>query len=163
MSYLVTSNLKDYKSVVATSVSAQDFTTDTQTLVITGTEIDYTPHVSATHVIYSTAFAANTYGPVASTSHIKLVTGSVGGSMSDYDNGTDNNFASERTSHPHSSLITLQHEIPTWSGEKTLKLQIREESVSGGVLHGSQFFDGSITESNYGFYHPNVIIYSIIK
>ena len=127
---------------------------------IAGTSINYIPHSDSTHVVYSAAFAANTYTNASATTNIKLVTGSVGGSMSDYDNGTDNSFASTRAAYPHSSLITLQHEIPAWTGEKTLKLQIYGNS---GVLHGSQYFDGSGTKGNYGFYHPNAMIYSIIK
>ena len=139
-----------------TSVSARQLS-GTSWADVTGTEIAYTPHPRATHVVYSACFLASTYGtsPHSVTMHFKLLKDG-----SDYGNNTNFNWRSTGSVTPASSLITFEHEIPTWSGEQTLKMQFRKDVLASfGHLHQSTYFDGSQTV----YFDPNLLIYSIVK
>tara|TARA_Y100000310_G_scaffold269004_1_gene281928 strand:- start:1349 stop:1840 length:492 start_codon:yes stop_codon:yes gene_type:complete len=151
--------------VAVTSLSAVQNAT-TSYIYVSGTSINYTPHIDSTHVVYNTCFVANSYenpttGDRNMTYHFKLMTGSAGGSLSEYGNNTDSNLQDTHNSTIIATLITLQHEIPVWEGEKTLQIHARNnKSPAKGNLHGAPYFDGVATPK---YFYPNVMIYSIIK
>ncbi len=157
--------------VLVTTIDSNSYTTGVGQFASTdwedvdGTSITYTPHPRATHVVYSACFLAKSWTTgvaTPTTMHFKLQKGSTG-SEADYGNNTNFNWRSVNSNVKAGTLINFEHEVPTWSGEQTLKMQFRQDSSSAtGELHRST---GFVNEPGLGavYFHPNLLVYSITK
>ncbi len=161
MSYVPNVNRK---SLVATSISPQDFTTEDSNATVSGTEITYTPHRDATHVIYRCQFSFGYYTAASVQPYLAftLEDNSGGGSFADITGYVWEKF-SLMGAQPE-DLISLVTILPSWTGERSLRIKAQNFSTSGdtrkATLHEHQTWEGS--SAPFEFY-PSVSCTSVLN
>ena len=131
----------DESTITTTHSSAQGVSTTRA--IITGSEIQYTPTSSSTHVLYQCTFQWTNRPDVNTHLYISLMEKSNVNDPWSY--VTNKSFAiSFLDSSQACSFENVEILIPTWSGSKYLGLYIRSSSSSTeGTLHQLKMGDSS--------------------
>ena len=139
-----------------TSLSANTFTT------ITGSEISFTPHVDATHVIYEIGFYAQVIN-YQSFQHIRFqyLTTAPGANWTEFDANLGKNFGPSASGDYYRNFMYLKYIVPAWTGSRQLRIQSAAHQNSRQTeFHQLTEWDGAQSVSNR-FCNTNLIVYSI--
>ena len=168
MSYLVTSNLKNYKSTVATTVLSQSFTSNAQSAAVSGSLITYTPQPAASHIIYRTQFA---FGYDGDSPFLSLcLQDDSGGSFSNIAGYTYTNSGYVNS---QENIVSVMSVLPSWTGPRSLRINavaylgLINPTIgashgyrTSSTLHALQSWDGSSTVK---YFYPSVSCISVIN
>ena len=162
MTHIISGNFKKLKSAVTTHSSVQATSNLFNTFVtLNGSEITYTPDITATNVAYEISF----YGEKINN-YMFLV-----GQLEIADDGDTNwseinakyrkNFGhSGSSSQSYRWYISWRFVVPTWSGSKQLRIRIAHPRANDGInLHKMTDWDGSSATDQ--FCNTNLLVYSI--
>ena len=143
------------ESVVRTTHSSAQ-TVSTTRAVITGSEIQYTPDSTATHVLYQCSFQWANQPDVNTHFFISLMEKANAGDAWSY--VANKSFAiSVLDSAQACSFENIEILVPTWSGSKYLSLYIRSAlSSTEGRLHQLKMDDGSFDSGSEGYVSTSV-------
>ena len=144
----------DESVTITTHSSAQ--TVSTTRAVITGSEIQYTPDSTATHVLYQCSFQWTNQPDTNTHFFISLMEKTNAGDAWSY--VANKSFAiSVIDSAQACSYENIEILIPTWSGSKYLSLYIRSAlSTTEGRLHQLKMDDGTFDAGTEGYVNTSV-------
>lgn len=141
----------DHTSALNTSTGGNIWTT------VTGTEIYYTPENNASSVIFETCF----YGEADDSCfyQARLVYSLDGASWTQVSDRVNPNGGVYGGSQYNRFLFTFQFVIPTWTGERQLRLEMASNSSGQDIqLHKMNEWDGA---TNAKYFPTTVMIYSV--
>ncbi len=153
MTYIPTPIIDE--SVITTTHSSAQSVSTTRA-VISGSEIQYTPDPSATHVLYQCSFQWTNQPDANTHFYLSLMEKTNAGDPWIY--VTDKSFAiSFLDSSNACSFENIEILIPTWSGSKYLSLYIRSAlSTQEGRLHQLKMDDASFDAGTEGYVQTSV-------
>ena len=161
MTYIRESAIKNVNYLVTTHTSAQFTSSSANTFItISGSEIDYTSHSSASKVIYEISFYAEKLdGKFFQCFQLEEYDGS---SWSEINAKFRKNIGIEagESNQNNRYYIYFRYVIPAWNGSKQLRLRTSDRDPNQAVsLHQLTEWDGASATDQ--FCNTNLLVYSI--
>tara|TARA_Y100000592_G_scaffold38385_1_gene60795 strand:- start:17545 stop:18024 length:480 start_codon:yes stop_codon:yes gene_type:complete len=159
MTYITHSILKNPKAITTVNTSMQETGDSKNTfLTINGSVITYTPSSDASKVIYEISFFAKRYYDY--TLNVVQLEEYDGSTWSEVNAKFKRNFGcGGTTDQTHRWYLHFRFILPSWSGEKQLRLRISPTHDNRTIeLHKEEHFAGGLST----FYiNTNLLVYSI--
>ena len=130
--------------------------THTNTITVSGSDVNYTPDKNSDYVVYEFTFLQEYNDNVTINVNYYLQSGSIGGSFSEVEGCIANLGIQSGASKELKSLTFI---VPTWVGPKSLRLATDAYAVDRDVnLHQTEVWDGSSLQK---LFFPSLVVYSV--
>ena len=162
MTYFINSDILNQEYQVTTHSAKQTTSLSLNTYTtITGSEITFTPHSDATHVIYEIGFYAQVINKAA-FQHVKFeYSTDSGSSWAEFDVNLGKNFGPNSTDDYYRNIMYIKYIVPTWTGARQLRISSSSHQ-NGNQMEFHQITDwdgaGSVTNR---FCNTSLFVYSI--